>query len=556
MILHQRLPLIYTELQLLKKVMIFNKMSNRKRSNNNEDINEVIKRKKVEELDEVVQKETDPENNVEDEDENDPDWDSIESDFEFEDALSKLKEEEPVLYEELQSIKDEINKTEPNIRTLLATPLRLEDKTRLCQYYEIYKMQVPNTFEWLNTRNEYNKLYKEAVLAQAQYEKFTKKQHDTMKKEEDELKTVTTRMILKYKILNLNTSKENKAVIYRRYEELMKIDSTNEEYSKLSNWLDWAVSLPYDNIKKVKIKSVTKFIRMASKKLDENLYGMKNVKEQILLYLSAKMLNPDMKKTNLGLIGPPGVGKTSIARLISEILDWGFEQISFGGIDRADFLKGHEYTYVGAQPGVIVKALKKMGHKNGILFLDELEKISKRSDITAALLHLVDQTQNLEFKDNYLGDISIDLSKIWFIGSMNNIPLDSAFADRWWIIRVNGYKDSEKKEIIRSYLLPKALKNINQSRNAIKFTEKALNYLINSCDAGDKGVRDIKKKVDDVVNKVSFILTHQTKKGKLPYDVSFKLNSYLEKPVNITEKLLRKFLKAKELNYILKMMYL
>ena len=197
-----------------------------------------------------------------------------------------------------------------------------------------------------------------------------------------------------------------------------------------------------------------------------------------------------------------------------------------------------------------------MGHKNGILFLDELEKISKRSDITAALLHLVDQTQNLEFKDNYLGDISIDLSKIWFIGSMNHIPLDSAFADRWWIIRVNGYKDSEKKEIIRSYLLPKALKNINQSKNTIKFTEKALNYLINSCDAGDKGVRDIKKKVDDVVNKVSFILTHQTKKGKLPYDVSFKLNSYLEKPVNITEKLLRKFLKAKELNYILKMMYL
>ena len=176
-------------------------------------------------------------------------------------------------------------------------------------------------------------------------------------------------------------------------------------------------------------------------------------------------MNPNMKKTNLGLIGPPGVGKTSIARLISEIMDWGFEQISFGGIDRSDFLKGHEYTYVGAQPGAIVKALQKMGHKNGILFLDELEKISKKPDITAALLHLVDQTQNSEFKDNYLGDISIDLSKIWFIGSMNNIPTDSAFADRWWIIRVNGYRDSEKKEIIKSYLLPKALKNMNQNKN-------------------------------------------------------------------------------------------
>jgi ATP-dependent Lon protease len=546
-------------------------MSNRKRSNNNEEINEIMKRPRLEEKDETVQKDDKSEEKSVDssgeksvdssgEEKDDSDWhdgdDSFESELEFEEALCRLKDEEPILYDELKNIKDEISKTEPNIRKLLVTPLRLEDKVKLCQYYEIYKTQMPNTFDWLNTRNEYNKLYKEAVLAQEQYEKFTKKQHDTMKKEEDELKTVTTRMILKYKILNLNTSKQNKAVIYRRYEELMKLETSNEEYSKLSNWLECAVSMPYDNVKKIKMKSVTKFIKLASKKLDETLYGMKNVKEQILLYLSAKLMNPNMKKTNLGLIGPPGVGKTSIARLISEIMDWGFEQISFGGIDRSDFLKGHEYTYVGAQPGAIVKALQKMGHKNGILFLDELEKISKKPDITAALLHLVDQTQNSEFKDNYLGDISIDLSKIWFIGSMNNIPTDSAFADRWWIIRVNGYRDSEKKEIIKSYLLPKALKNMSQNKKTISFTEKSLNYLINSCDTGDRGVRDIKKKVDDVVNKICFILTHQNKKGKLPYDVSFKLDYYLEKPVSVTEKLLRKFLKTKELNYILKMMYL
>lgn len=538
-------------------------MSNRKRSNNNEEINEIMKRSRIEEKDETVQKDDKSEEKSIDsngEEKEDSDWhdgdDSFESEFEFEDALSRLKDEEPILYDELKNIKDEISKTEPNIRKLLVTPLRLEDKVKLCQYYEIYKTQMPNTFDWLNTRNEYNKLYKEAVLAQEQYEKFTKKEHENMKKEEDELKTVTTRMILKYKILNLNTSKQNKAVIYRRYEELMKLETSNEEYSKLSNWLEWAVSMPYDNVKKIKMKSVTKFIKLASKKLDETLYGMKNVKEQILLYLSAKLMNPNMKKTNLGLIGPPGVGKTSIARLISEIMDWGFEQISFGGIDRSDFLKGHEYTYVGAQPGSIVKALKKMGHKNGILFLDELEKISKKPDITAALLHLVDQTQNSEFKDNYLGDICIDLSKIWFIGSMNNIPTDSAFADRWWIIKVNGYRDSEKKEIIKNYLLPRALKNMNQNKKTISFTEKSLNYLINSCDTGDRGVRDIKKKVDDVVNKICFILTHQNKKGKLPYDVSFKLDYYLEKPVSVTEKLLRKFLKTKELNYILKMMYL
>ena len=159
---------------------------------------------------------------------------------------------------------------------------------------------MPNTFDWLHTRNEYNKLYKEAVLAQEQYEKFTKKQHDNMKKEEDELKTVTTRMILKYKILNLNTSKQNKAVIYRRYEELMKLETSNEEYSKLSNWLEWAVSMPYDNVKKIKMKSITKFIKLASKKLDETLYGMKNVKEQILLYLECKTNESKYEKNKFG----------------------------------------------------------------------------------------------------------------------------------------------------------------------------------------------------------------------------------------------------------------
>jgi hypothetical protein len=163
-------------------------MSNRKRSNNNEEINEIMKRPRLEEKDETVQKDDKSEEKSVDssgeksvdssgEEKDDSDWhdgdDSFESELEFEEALCRLKDEEPILYDELKNIKDEISKTEPNIRKLLVTPLRLEDKVKLCQYYEIYKTQMPNTFDWLNTRNEYNKLYKEAVLAQEQYEKFT-----------------------------------------------------------------------------------------------------------------------------------------------------------------------------------------------------------------------------------------------------------------------------------------------------------------------------------------------------------------------------------------------
>ena len=221
---------------------------------------------------------------------------------------------------------------------------------------------------------------------------------------------------------------------------------------------------------------------------------MEKIKEQILLFLSAKIMNPNMKRSNLGLVGPPGVGKTAIARMIANLLDSGFEQISFGGVDKADFLKGHEYTYVGAQPGEIVKCLKRMGHKNGIIFLDELDKAAEHPDISAALLHLVDQSQNYDFRDNFLGEISIDLSHIWYIGSMNLRPSDEALADRWWIIDVGGYTIKDKSKIVKEYLLPKALTNINMDKSSVYFNDNSVVYFINKVSSTSDKVYVLYKK--------------------------------------------------------------
>ena len=186
--------------------------------------------------------------------------------------------------------------------------------------------------------------------------------------EKEKITCVNNQIDLKYKILSLETSIENKKIIFNKYEELINLENINEEYSKLNSWLKWAISIPYNKIKINKIDNITEFIKQASIKLDEHLFGMKKIKEQILLFLSSKILNPNMKKSNLGLIGPPGVGKTEIAKIISSLLDIGFEQISFGGINNGNFLKGHSYTYVGSEPGEIVKCLKKIGHNNGIIF--------------------------------------------------------------------------------------------------------------------------------------------------------------------------------------------
>ena len=203
-------------------------------------------------------------------------------------------------------------------------------------------------------------------------------------------------IILKNKRLTLNYNDEIKAYIYNKYEELKNLKKADgQEYTKLRKWIVCASDLPFDNIKSLPFKKnkFSKFLRRVSNELDKELYGMKKVKEQILLFLNTKLMMPEISGCSLGLIGPPGVGKTTIARCLARILKWPFEQISFGGVSAAEFLKGHDFTYVGSGPGEIVRCMQKMKYKNGILFFDEYEKISENKSITSLLLHVTDFQQ-------------------------------------------------------------------------------------------------------------------------------------------------------------------
>ena len=491
------------------------------------------------------------------EDNDDSEDDDSEDESCLQKTVEKLKQECPEMGENFNKVLEEMNRTEPNVKDLLLTPMRLEDRTKLCYHFEIYKSQPPNTEEWLAAREKYNNLFKEFKIGFQEESKYSQEDICRMKKEEEKFTSFDPQLSLKYRILNLETTNENKKIIFKKYEQMLSLDTSDDEYGKLKQWLYWATNIPYDKIKEISTSNHTLFIQKARQKLDQELYGMDKVKEQILLFLSAKIKNPRMIHSNLAFIGPSGVGKTSIARMISDILGWGFTQISFGGVDKPDFLKGHDYTYIGSQPGEVVKSLKKIGYKNGVIFLDELEKTAENPAIRAALLHLIDPSQNTEFHDLYLSELNIDISQIWWIGSMNSLPSDTALADRLWVIEIKGYNFNEKIKILEDYSLPRVVINAGLVPKSVVFAKNSASYFINKlCKTDDKGVRILEKSIKDIVNKISFLVSHQDIEGKLPFKTSFDLKYKLEYPVQITDTLIDKLLVNKELDNVLTMMYL
>lgn len=425
---------------------------------------------------------------------------------------------------EYKKIRKKILEAEPNIKNIINSNFLIEDKVKLFQLYEIYLMSQSNTQEWLELRNKFNKIYKDSIGRYKQYKKYSAGEHKLMEQKINDYNMFDMEYDLKYKILRLNTTESNKKIIWSKYQDMCNISKDNEEYYKLQRWIFWAVDIPHNNVKTFPFTrdQLTKFLKYVRKRLDEELYGMEKVKEQLLLFLSSKILNPYMKKCSLGLVGNPGVGKTRISRLLAEVMEYPFEQISLGGVTSPEILKGHPYTYIGAQPGEIVKCMKRMKYKNGILFLDEYEKISNNSTICATLLHITDPSQNCEFRDNFLSDITVDLSHIWFIYSMNALPNDKALRDRIFDISIPDYTFSDKMFIVKKYLFPTALKNINKTPNSIIINAKTCEYLIKTVDPVDGGVRLLEKTVTNIVNKIDFLVNHGNMKTSFDYKIKLK----------------------------------
>ena len=322
------------------------------------------------------------------------------------------------------------------------------------------------------------------------------------------------------KIEEAGMSEEARKLAQRELDRLSRLPTAAAEYGVIRTFLDWLVSLPWSKTTPDNLD-----IAHAREVLDQDHYGLEDIKERILEYLAIRKLRLDrasefsqetstdvIRRQREGVIlcfiGPPGVGKTSLGQSISRAMGRKFVRISLGGVRDEAEIRGHRRTYIGAMPGRIIQALRRVESRNPVFMLDEIDKLSFdfRGDPASALLEVLDPEQNQEFRDNYI-EVAFDLSQVMFITTANQMEtIPGPLLDRMEIIQLSGYTDSEKFEIAKRYLIPRQLRENSLRAEEIEFTPKALTTIIRHY-TREAGVRNLEREIGSICRKVATKIT-------------------------------------------------
>jgi ATP-dependent Lon protease len=310
----------------------------------------------------------------------------------------------------------------------------------------------------------------------------------------------------------------------RELKRMEKLPAAAPDYQVIRTYLEYVLELPWKKSSEDKLD-----LKEARRILDEDHYGLEDIKERILEFLAVIKLKPEAKSPILCFVGPPGVGKTSLGRSIARALGREFERMSLGGVRDEAELRGHRRTYIGALPGRIIQSIRRAGVNNPVMMLDEIDKLGNdyRGDPSAALLEILDPEQNNSFRDHYL-DLPFDLSKVFFIATANQLgPIPAPLRDRMEVIRLAGYSDQEKLHIARQYLVPRQIRENGLSPEQITITDEAI-QLIAARYTREAGVRQMERTIGGIVRKAALKIA-QGEAEKLTVDAT-DIKDYLGAP--------------------------
>jgi len=321
---------------------------------------------------------------------------------------------------------------------------------------------------------------------------------------------------LRQKVEELKLPEEVDKAARRELDRLANISPQSAEYPVIRTYLDWIITLPWtvsseDNLD----------VGHAREILDRDHYDLEKVKDRILEYLAVRKLKEDLHGPILCFVGPPGVGKTSLGKSIAEAMGRKFERISVGGVRDESEIRGHRRTYVGAMPGIIIRAMRDAGTNNPLFMIDEIDKTGAdwRGDPASALLEVLDPEQNFTFRDHYL-DLPFDLSKVMFITTANQLePIPPPLRDRMEIIDLAGYTIDEKLHIAKKYLVPKQIKENGLKRGLVSFTDPAIRDVVSNY-TREAGVRSLERQIGTVCRKIAREVAEE---GEKKYRVGVKL---------------------------------
>lgn len=429
-------------------------------------------------------------------------------------TYSMTKEEKDLFSDDIELIISKMKEKTIKPLDIIKSKIPLKQKIRLFEMYQIYINSNPSTQEYFSIQQ---KLYNIVKDPENQYT-------DKELEELDVLMKGNKRQSVLKRILNEDIPLDRKKVIYQEY--LTCENSYTEESEKTMRWVEKALELPTKSHILFGERSLLndgEKIALVKNQLDKKFYGQRVAKERILEIVGSILSNPSSPKL-IAFEGPPGVGKTKFAQLLADVLDIPFSQISFGGVHDASFIQGHGRTYLGSEPGIISKSLIKMKVNNGILFMDEIDKISneKNNEASSALLHVLDFEQNNKFKDHYFSTIPFDLSKLFFVLSLNDRNMiDPILRNRLEFIKFKPYDMNDKIHIAKNHFIPEILNKLNIPKDKFIFSDDVITYLVRKPEVLEDGVRKLRSHVKIIIERLNILdKLNQTQSDiKLSYNI-------------------------------------